>query len=144
MSKPWLAGFAVSLLATGVGHAGEHNPFGSAPQVEYWTICQVRGVPMPGKTIPRGGGRRSHFSAVMKAPNVNQTDIGRAFGEFLKRRYGVEGATGECEGASSEVDAQKALEQLKAIDAKYNYGGERIDTGWQYGAPSPAPAAKKP
>jgi hypothetical protein len=134
-SKTWLTGFALALLwlfaAPSTTQAGEAPPHGPSPQVEQWNICKVGGVPIPGNTAIRGP-RRAYFSGAMRTSGVNQTDIGIAFGAFLAQKYGVENRRGECAATQSRADAEKLLANWKESDAKYNYGGEIIDTGWQY------------
>jgi hypothetical protein len=136
--KILLTSFAVALLwlfaAPSTIQGGEAPPHGPSTQVEQWNICKVGGVQIPGKTALRAP-RRAYFSAPMRTSGVIQADIGVAFGAFLAQKYGVENRRGECAATSSRADAEKLLANWKESDAKYNYGGEIIDTGWQYSSP---------
>jgi hypothetical protein len=145
--KTSLTAFALALLwlfaAPSTTQAGESPPVRVGPPPEQWNICKVGGVQIPGQTAIRGP-KRAYFSAAMNASGVPQADIGIAFGAFLAQKYGVENRRGECAASQSRADAEKLLVNWKESDAKYNYGGEIIDTGWQYSPPaqSPRPAGQ--
>jgi hypothetical protein len=79
--------------------------------------------------------KRAYFSAAMRTSDAIQADIGVAFGAFLAQKYGVENRRGECAATQSKAHAEKLLMNWKESDAKYNYGGEIVDTGWQYSPP---------
>ncbi|HEU4428230.1 MAG TPA: hypothetical protein VFT98_05720 [Myxococcota bacterium] len=146
-----LAGFTLLSLIASIseGNAGESPAYGTAPQGERWAICQVAGIPIPGKTaVVRGpGGRRSYFSGVMRLESTAPTDLGAAFGAFIAQKYGLPNGmsvSGNCATAGSRADAEKTLKYWKESDAKYNYGGEQVDTVWQAEpaqASSPPPAS---
>lgn len=138
----WLTGSVLALFllfaVPSTTQAGEAPPHGPSRQVEQWNICKVGGVPIPGNTVIRGP-RRAYFSGAMLTSGVPQADIGIAFGAFLAQKYGVENRRGECAASQSRADAEKLLANWKESDAKYNYGGEIIDTGWQYSPQAQAP-----
>jgi hypothetical protein len=104
--------------------AGQARPGGSPVK---WGVCRL--VALAPGAQPRVGPYRTYISGAFVRGTTSETDLARAFGEFLSTKYGLGNTTPQCASGESEAEAQAILKGWMDDSAK---NGTAIESGWKY------------
>jgi hypothetical protein len=122
----------ILLMFAAAAQAGESPAYGkpgAQPPKNQWVFCRVT-IARPGR--PLGSNDIIVYTAAMPMTAANWHDYGIAFGEYVTRRYGLQGnRRAECFGAKSREEGQSSLDYLTTN--KNNPSQiQVVKTGWTH------------